>query len=261
MPQTPTNPQHIIVTGASSGLGREIALQLACQHNVKVTATGRRGERLETLAAEAKASGAVISPYLLDHTDETALADFIASMAQAKPDGVILNAGVTYLGPFANADLPQYDVMLQTNIHANLAIIHGLAAALSAQQGRILIVASLGGLLPVPYQSVYAGTKAFLINYGLSLREEFKSHGVTVNVFAPGGIATEMTAGAKFEKLRKHLAPPARVAKAAVRAFYSEKALGVPSISDALVLFISRLLPRSFMAKQVGKIYRGTLND
>jgi len=119
-----------------------------------------------------------------------------------------------------------------------------------------LIVASLGGLTPLPYQAVYAGTKAFMVNFGLSLREELKADGVSVSVFAPGGIKTEMTDIPEMVHLEKDLAPVSDVAQAAVKSYTTMPALCVPGVQNKIITLAARLMPRSFMAKQGAKIYR-----
>jgi len=121
---------------------------------------------------------------------------------------------------------------------------------------RILIIASLGGLTPLPYQAVYAGTKAFMINFGLSLREELKHENIQVGVFAPGGIKTEMTDIPAMKALEKDLAPVADIARAALKAYDTLPALTVPGAQNKLIAGLSKLAPRSLLAKQAERIYR-----
>ena len=238
----------ILITGATSGLGREMALQLAARGE-SVLASGRRVERLAELEAHDKISAAQ-----LDLTSEKEIADFCSKTGPLS--GVILNAGVTYADPFISGDFEKDAALIQTNVTANVQLIRTLLPKLKNSQGRILIIASLGGLTPLPYQAVYAGTKAFMINFGLSLREELKHENIQVGVFAPGGIKTEMTDIPAMKALEKDLAPVADVARAALKAYDTLPALTVPGAQNKLIAGLSKLAPRSLLAKQAERVYR-----
>jgi len=170
--------------------------------------------------------------------------------------GVILNAGITSVGPFRSGSFETDSKLIQTNVAANIQLIRELLPALKASQGRILIIASLGGMTPLPYQSVYAGTKAFMVNFGLSLREELKHENIGVSVFAPGGIKTEMTDIPAMKGLEKEMAPVADVAAAALKTYDKMPAISVPGTQNKLIAAVSKILPRSFLASQAEKIYR-----
>lgn len=242
-----TNP-NILVTGATSGLGREMALQLAARGE-QVIASGRRMERLAELEAQSGITGRQLD--LTSSVDIDALCKTLPPLS-----GVILNAGVTFTDPFLSGDFETDAALIQTNVLANVQLIRGLLPNLKQNQGRILIIASLGGLTPLPYQSVYAGSKAFMINFGLSLREELKHENVKVSVFAPGGIKTEMTDIPSMKALEKDLAPVADVAAAAVKAYNKMPPLTVPGAQNKLIAGFSKLAPRSLLAAQTEKIYR-----
>ena len=239
----------ILITGATSGLGREIAVQLAARGE-SVLASGRRAERLRELE---KQNG--ISGLQLDLGSPAAITDACTKIEPLS--GVILNAGMTFVDKFSSGDFETDSRLVQTNVMANVQLIRELIPNLLKQnQGRILIVASLGGMTPLPYQSIYAGTKAFMINFGLSLREELKREGIKVSVFAPGGIKTEMTDIPAMKGLEKELAPVENVAAAAIKAYDKMPALYVPGVQNKLVAAVSKIAPRQFMAAQAEKIYR-----
>ena len=235
-----TQSSKILVTGASSGLGRELAQQLAARGDI-VIATARREDKLKSLA-----SIEAISAHVLDLTDTIAVHNFCESLASL--DGLVLNAGVTFADDFVKGDYAQDCNLVQTNILANLQLIRLCLPALTASKGRILIIASLAGLTPVPYQSVYAGTKAFMVNFGQSLREELAASGVKVSVFAPGGIETEMTDIPAMAHLKKSLAPVDSVAKAAIETYDDMPSLHVPGFQNKLIAFAGKIMPRSFLA-------------
>ena len=239
---------HILVTGATSGLGREMSLQLAARGE-QIIASGRRKERLAKLETQLGITGHQLD--LASSADINALCETLPPLS-----GVILNAGVTFTDPFLSGDFDTDAALIQTNVLANVQLIRRLLPTLKQNQGRILIIASLGGLTPLPYQSVYAGSKAFMINFGLSLREELKHENVKVGVFAPGGIKTEMTDIPSMKALEKDLAPVADVAAAALKAYDKMPALTVPGAQNKLIAGLSKIAPRSLLAAQTEKIYR-----
>lgn len=243
-----TTESKILITGATSGLGREMALQLAARGD-QVLATGRREDRLAELESQ---DG--ITARSLDLSSPTNIQEFCSEIDPLS--GLILNAGITFADPFMSGDFEIDAALIQTNVSSNIQLIRSLLPALKETQGRILIIASLGGLTPLPYQSVYAGTKAFMINFGLSLREELKHENIQVGVFAPGGIKTEMTDIPAMKALEKDLAPVADVAKTAILAYDKMPALTVPGMQNKFIAGLSKLAPRSFLAKQTEKIYR-----
>jgi len=243
----------ILITGATSGLGREIALQLASRGET-ILASGRRAERLADLEIDPGISG-----LQLDLNSQEGITSACASVGALS--GIILNAGITFADPFLSGDFATDSALIQTNVTANIQLIRELLPVLKASEGRILIVASLGGLTPLPYQSVYAGTKAFMINFGLSLREELKHEKVQVSVFAPGGIKTEMTDIPAMKALEKDLAPVTDVAAAAIKAYDKMPALSVPGTKNKLIAGLSKMAPRGYVAAQAEKIYRKARSD
>jgi len=238
----------ILVTGASSGLGREMARQLSARGAI-VLVTGRREARLKNLESEGD-----MTAHVLDLNDTKAVQAFCETLTTL--DGLILNAGITFADDFEKGDYVRDAALVQTNILANLQLIRLCLPALKASKGRILIIASLAGLTPVPYQSVYAGTKAFMVNFGQSLREELAASDVKVSVFAPGGIKTEMTDIPAMAHLEKSLTPVTTVAKSALKAYDTMPSLHVPGFQNKLVAILGKILPRSFLARQARKIYR-----
>lgn len=243
-----TTGPHIFITGATSGLGREMARQLAARGQ-SIIACGRREDRLAELNATPNITGRK-----LDLNSSAEIANFCQNLPPLS--GVILNAGLTFNDAFLSGDLETDRTLIQTNVAANVQLTRALLPTLKQTRGRILIIASLGGLTPLPYQAVYSGTKAFMINFGLALREELKDDGVQVGVFAPGGIKTEMTDIPSMKALEKNLAPVDQTARSALKAYDAMPALSVPGAQNKVVAGLSKILPRSFLAAQAEKIYR-----
>lgn len=240
---------RVAVTGASSGLGRAASLQLA-EQGARVTALARGADALADLAA----FDSRIESRPLDLTDAHAVATWAG---ETDVEGVVLNAGATRFGDFLEQSDADDAALVSLNVTANLRLARALAArwTVARRPGRILVVASLGGFAPLPRQAVYGASKAFLISWGLALREELAAHAVTVGVFAPGGIATPMTAGAEFDGLRAHLALPEDVAAALVQAYCKGAPLTVPGTSNRLAALAAKLAPAPLSARVAAKLY------
>lgn len=241
---------HILVTGASSGLGRSVARRLALDYGATVIATARREDRLKTLQGEASDR---IIPVRLDLQDKGAIADFCGTLE--KLDGAVLNAGVTAYGPFLDSRAEQDEAIIATNAAANVSLVRGLLPYLEKSQGRLLFVGSVGGLTPLPYQAVYSGSKAFLHAFAFALREEVREQGIHIGVFAPGGIRTEMSDDPAVAKLQNSLADVETVADAAIKAYFSDKALTVSGASNKAMASAIKVLPRSLIGRVVKRIY------
>jgi short-subunit dehydrogenase len=240
----------VLVTGASSGLGREMARLLARQYHANPILVARRRDRLEELKQELEAqhgvSARVIAADLASPEDVERV--FHESTA-VRVDAVILNAGVTYFGPHQGLDWAAYQALVATNLTSVVRLTHLFVPYLIAQgqAGALMLVTSVAGFQPTPYQAAYCGTKAFLTHFGQSLAEELHGQNMSLTVFAPGGIATEMThlsgLAAQFEGSLALQAPDA-CAREGIRAMTARRSLVVAGWLNRLQLFVSRLLPR-----------------
>jgi short-subunit dehydrogenase len=127
------------------------------------------------------------------------------------------------------------------------------------EKGGLMLVASMAGLMPIPYQTAYSATKAFLVNFGCGLHHEMLPRGVSVTTFVPGGIRTEMTDGHRFNDLRGWLMPVDRCAREAVQAFRDRAYLHSPGMMYRLGSVVTRLLPQRFFIGRVAQQYRKSL--
>lgn len=248
----------ILITGASSGLGREMAYQLAQQHKANLILLARRAELLQKIKEDLQRNaGVAVETWSVDLSDQeqvkTAM-DLILS--RGRLDGAILNAGVTYFGPHLDISENEFDRLLQVNVKSVVYMTTRLVEYFErGAPGAIMLVTSMAAFLSTPYQAAYSGTKAFLLNFADALRFEVKNPGLSITVFAPGGIATEMTGGQKFDALRTWLMPVEQAAGVAVKAFKHRKKLAIPGLSNKAGWVLSRILPRWFMTRQLGKTY------
>lgn len=250
------------VTGASSGLGLEMARQLARRDGANLVVTARRADRLEALKTELSPLGVEVRPLVGDmskHDDVTRMLDEVRRLNGLA--AVVLNAGITHFGPHDELSWPAFEAMLNTNLVGTARITTELVQHFKQQPSpaRIMLVTSMAGLSPVPFQSAYSGTKAFLTSFGSALAHELQGTNVSVTVFAPAGIRTEMTAGERFGPLSGWLAPVDAVAEEGLEALRSGPVLAVPGFINRMGLFLFRFLPRNLVMSQVSARYRKAL--
>ena len=256
--------RYVVVTGASSGLGREIARAIARDYRGHIVAIARRADRLAELARElGEQHGVSVVPIV---ADLTRAADVERCFAEATSGrsiyAAVLNAGVTYYGEALAQTSDSLESLLATNAVAptRMALRFGRYLAERKEGGGLLLVSSMAGLVPMPYQAVYGGTKALLTSFGLALREELRRSGVSVTVFAPGGIATEMLdisgLSAKFRHDDFGMMRADVCARRAVRALVTRRRLVVPGATNRLTATLMRLLPQRWVVPIVARLYR-----
>jgi short-subunit dehydrogenase len=253
----------VLVTGASSGLGREFARTLARRHGANIVAVARRKDRLDALKRELEAEAHVEVHVIA--ADLSKLEEVDRALAEATAGrqlyGAVLNAGVTHFGPYDALEWKDFDAMLRTNVVGVVRMTTELVPAIEkgAPGGGILIVSSMAGINPVPYQTAYSATKAFLVHYGLGLWHELRGRDISVTTYAPAGIATDMTSGENFDRLRGWLAPVDEVADRGIDAFRARRYLAIPGAANQIGDMLFRLLPRRLVAGQVASVYRKAL--
>jgi uncharacterized protein len=179
--------------------------------------------------------------------------------------GAILNAGITHFGDHLDLSWSEFKRLLDTNVSAVAQLTHLAVPYLleKKQGGGVMLVASMAGVTPVPYQSAYSGTKAFLVAFGHGLWHELRGTEVSLTTFVPGGIATEMM---DDNGLSKHfgrgglfIQSAETCARGALQAFKRRKHTHVPGLVNQAGVLASKLLPRSFMVGQVASEYRKAL--
>lgn len=224
---------------------------LALAYGAHVALVARRRERLDELAAElareAKVEARVFVADLARAEDVDRVFDEITAAVPVY--AAILNAGVTYFG--AHLDLPraEYDALVATNLSSVVRMTDRFLPYLQAREegGAVMLVTSVAGFQPTPYQAAYSGAKAFITHYGLSLGQEIHGTNVSLTVFAPGGIATEMNhlsgLAAKFDGTMALQAADA-CAREGLRAMVARRSLAVPGFLNRLQLFFARFVPR-----------------
>jgi short-subunit dehydrogenase len=180
-----------VVTGASSGLGREFALALA-ERGQPVLAVARRRERLCALADDAAARGGRIEWLSADLSTAAGVEALLARTAPLDVELLVNNAGVATYGPFSSTPLERELELVRVNIEAIVALTRGLLPPMLARgRGGVISVASQMAFQPMPYFAAYAASKAFVLSFSEALAEELRGTGVRVTAVAPGFVGTE----------------------------------------------------------------------
>ncbi len=187
--------RSVLVTGASSGIGRGIALAYAAP-GVRLALIGRDAGRLEAAAAAARKNGADVEIASLDVRDREAMASWIAAADGHHPfDLVVANAGITTgLGPDDYAEAPEaVRAIISTNLIGVLNTVEPLIHPMTARGvGHIAIVGSIAGLHGLPYSPAYCITKAGVHAYAESIRARLERRGVLVSLVVAGYVKTPL---------------------------------------------------------------------
>jgi short-subunit dehydrogenase len=190
---TPSPDRTSLITGASSGIGVDLARELATRgHGVTVVA--RREAPLRDLADELASSHGVRAEVITADLSDAAERDRVVAEVAARGlaiDVLVNNAGFSTMGPVHKSDPAREVAMLRTDVEA---VAHLCSAVLPGmverRQGAVLNVASTAAFQPLPGQAGYAGSKAFVLSYSQAIAEEVRRHGVTVTVLCPGPVET-----------------------------------------------------------------------
>jgi short-subunit dehydrogenase len=191
----PSSGQHVVITGASSGIGAALARELG-KHGARLTLVARRKELLESLAAEIGPSCRVVAH---DLADAERAGDWVdeAEAAHGPIDVLINNAGMENTGPTAATDVDQFKKLFQLNLISPLVLIRRLLPAMLARKsGMIVNVASVAALVAPPLQTYYGASKAGLAAFSEGTRGELAGSGVHLLTVYPGPVKTPMAEAA-----------------------------------------------------------------
>lgn len=254
----------VLVTGASSGLGEEMARQLA-RDGAHLILVARRLERLAALKAGLEqAHGIQCVTLAADLSRAGDVERVYREAAQAaEVYAVILNAGITHFGPHLDLDWQHVSDLIATNVTGVAQLAHRFLPDLIArdQGGGVLLVGSMAGLMPTPFQTAYSGSKAFLSHFGQALAQELRGRNVSITVFCPGGIDTAMTRDSKLRYFSNtpFLQPVQDCAADGLAALRRRQTLFVPGGLNRLQVFMARFAPRGLVARVAHDAYRRAL--
>lgn len=257
----PTPGSAAVITGASSGIGREIASQLASRgHDVILVA--RRRERLQALAEQLRGHGRRAEVIAADLAVPEAREELVRQIdaLQLTPDVLALCAGFGMSGKFTEHDPQRLRLMLRTNVEGSIELTRAFAPRMQARsRGAILIVSSIVGNQPMPLIGVYAATKAALTSFGEMLHHELRPSGVTVTVLSPGVVHTEFSQVAEMaptEALfpRSLTITPAACAAAGLDGLARGRRKVIPRAGVGALHFIGGSMPRGLWLRLAGRM-------
>jgi uncharacterized protein len=252
-----------LVTGASSGIGAEIARELA-RRGHGVTLVARREERLRELADEITAEHNVhAEPMSCDVNDDAARERLVKAIDDrgVSVDILVNNAGFGSAGSFVDLDVDQEVAMCRTNVEAVVAFTGTYAPRMAGRgKGGILNVASVAGFQPLPRQATYAATKSFVVSFTDALHTELSGTGVTVTALCPGPVETEFSAVAGLQSEWDALPSFATMsaedtAKAGVEALDKGRRGVAPGLLNTVTAVAGRNTPRSLLLPLLDRFY------
>ncbi len=181
--------KSVLITGASTGIGRASALRLDAE-GWRVFAGVRREEDAESLR---QAASERLAPLMLDVTDGQQIASAAERVgAEAGLDGLINNAGVAVPGPLEALPIDDFRRQVEVNMTAQVAVTQAMLPAIRRSRGRVVFITSIGGLMAFPMFGAYHAAKFGLEAVGDVFRRELRPWGISVSVVEPGSIATEI---------------------------------------------------------------------
>jgi uncharacterized protein len=259
----PSADRTCLVTGASSGIGAEIARLLAMR-GLGVTLVARTESRLRSLADElASAHGVRAEVVAADLADEPARNRIETELGERGLGVNVLvnNAGFSTSGPVHRSDPHREVEMVRTDVEA---VVHlcslFLPAMVERRSGAVLNVASTAAFQPLPGQAGYGAAKAFVLSYSHALRGELRPTGVTVTALCPGPVSTgfQAAAGMSGEEFDEALprfmwVPAAEVAKAAVAGMDANRAVVIPGVANRVTAAAAWVSPRSVLVPTLAK--------
>jgi len=207
-----------IVTGASRGIGKAIALALAA-NGAKVACVARSADKLKETADEIAAAGGTAEIHTLDVTNSEAVTKLVEGLAEkwGQLDIVVNNAGITADTLIPRMTDEQWDSVIATNLRSVFLFTRAASQAMMRKRsGRIINISSVSGIMGNPGQANYSASKAGIIGFTRTVARELAGRKITVNAICPGFIASEMTAamGATLDEMIKEKIPAKRLGEA-----------------------------------------------
>jgi short-subunit dehydrogenase len=257
--------QTALVTGASSGIGLELAKVLAAA-KYSLVITARSPEPLEALAADLRRDGAQVTVITADLSTPDGAKSLLEEIKKRdiRIDLLINNAGLGTHGPFWKNDLEKEMSLLQVNVLTLAFLTHQiLPGMIERGHGRILNVASTAAFQPGPLMANYYASKAYVLSFSEALSNELRRSGVTVTALCPGPTLTDFQrrAGIKNSKLFELTGmSAAQVAGAGFEAMLAGRRVCIPGFKNRLLVLASRFSPRRFVLRTVRKLNESRQN-
>ena len=252
-----------LITGASRGIGAELARQFARGGYDLVLVARNRTQLLELAAAVQTDYGCHATTIATDLGKAGAAEKLYRQLAQEghEIDVLVNNVGVLDQGKFTDIALENHLQLVNINISVLTALTHLFLKPMRERgSGKVLNVASLSAFMPVPTMAVYAASKAYVVSFSEALYEELKGTGVSVTAVCPGFVSTDMVAGVEaqgdFHVPAAMLMSPQRVAEEAYTACMENVVVYVPGVGPRLSAQISDMAPRALRRIGSGMLSR-----
>jgi len=251
----------VLITGASGGIGEELA-RLFAAHHCDLVLVARGEDKLQSLSGELARTHGIQSRVLAaDLADPTAPPRVFEALQQqgVAIDVLVNNAGFGARGAYAEIDYEVEARMIQVNVAALAHLTRlFLPGMLARRNGKILNVASTAAYVPGPFMAVYYASKAFVLSFSEAIAEETQGTGVTVTALVPGPTETNFAAAAGNQDSRLFrtgaVMSAAAVAGVGYDALMAGKRVAIAGASNKLTVFSTRLAPRSMLAKITSKL-------
>lgn len=250
---------NVLITGASAGIGREFARQLAGRARSMIL-VARREDRLAELRDELQEQHPNLAVQIrqVDLADPAQLQELMEwfDRENINVDLLINNAGLGDSGPFATSDRIRNEEMTLLNVVALTSLTrHVLPQMTAKRRGGILNVSSSAGFLPVPGSAVYAATKAYVTSFSEALRAELHGTGISVCALCPGPVRTEFQQVARRPDGRPEIGPKfivvgvEQVVRDAIKGLEVDRPIVIPGFAMKLAMLLARLTPMPLLRR------------
>ncbi|MFN6994116.1 MAG: SDR family NAD(P)-dependent oxidoreductase [Aquincola tertiaricarbonis] len=248
---TPNNRPLAVVTGASSGIGLELARCCAREGFDLLIAAD---QPLQAAAGQLRAEGAQVEAVQADLATADGVAQLCAAIGGRPVEALLANAGHGLGHAFLDQDFTAVRHVIDTNITGTLDLLQQVARGMRQRgQGRILITGSIAGFMPGSFQAVYNGTKAFIDSFSFALRNELKDSGVTVSCLMPGPTDTQFFERADMLDTKvgtQKKDDPADVARAGFGAMMKGEGDVVSGLKNKVQVAMANVMPSDTLAEQ-----------
>ena len=241
-----------VVTGASTGIGRELA-QCAAQDGCDLVICADEAT-IEDAARELRTFGAQVDVVQADLSTEEGVLALWHQVGSREVDYLMANAGITLGHAFVDQEWPRVRELLGLNILGTTLLLHRALPRMQARgEGRVLVTGSIAGFIPGSYQAVYNASKAYLDNLAFALNDEMKEHGVTVTCLMPGPVETPIfDRGDMRDSVMGSTSlkdTPEHTARLGYEAMKAGRAGMTPGLANKLITGVAGILPEPLLAR------------
>lgn len=263
------NPKHLytIITGASTGLGKELAIECA-QRKMNLILVSLPDEKLEQLSKTLSSTYQVrVSFFETDLTKRDSLEELVDQLNQNFAINMLINnAGIGGTSQLIDASVDYLDNIIQLNIRATTLLTRLLLPELHKHPASyILNVSSLAAFSPVPFKTIYPASKAFIYHFTRGLKAELQDSNIKVSVLNPGPILTNTDVSERINGqssyIKLSIMHPSQIAQIAIKKLLCGKAVIIPGFMNRLNAFVIRIVPENFRINVGTAIFKREFNN